>query len=744
MALKIKNASGTVVKVPSLKEVNDRITARIQSSTEFKTINSSPIYGTGNFSLEPAITAGTSTQYWTGAKTWQSPDTAPVSASTNLITSGAVYDAIEDVIAGGITYDTTIASGGQLSVKSGLIYSDIKVPLTTHIADTSIHVTTADKTNWNGKQAAITATGILKGDGTGGITTAVADTDYQSVLSTYTALTNGLYKITTNSYGQVSLGTAVVKSDITSLGIPGSDTQYSNATTLADGLMSKEDKAKLDGIEDDSQENVIESISINGVAQTITSKNVDLPAYPVINNNTITINSSNTSSLTPGSDTFTLNGTATTIDLHEISKTGDYGDLLNTPDLTLKADKVTSATSGNFAGLNSSGNLTDSGYDASDFDAAGSAATVQTNLTAHTSNTSNPHQTTLSQAATAQGTALTVVPAAGIYEGTDTSTTGATTKYQTKTEVEAIALSYQQGTAKYMGQLKYGSEDTTDMAAINSYNLTVGDKCGVHDTQLTYEYTAGTPSASDDVASVNSGYYWKAEANGTDEVGQYYDEVFWFGTWQNGITYYGEVSATITCSDAVTPIWDLIVYTNAIPDGSITDAKIGTRAVSDTTSAPANNYTAKSLTSWLQQFYSNIKYLDGYKADKVTSATAGNFAGLDTNGNLTDSNYTASSFILSSNLNASTLSTTSTTTVPSEKTVADAISAVNTSITSSIGDGKLTITLAPADGSTVTNTEFTANQAANASTTISVPAAYTIGADGGGSSASIEADWTTV
>lgn len=34
---------------------------------------------------------------------------------------------------------------------------------------------------------------------------------------------------------------------------------------------------------------------------------------------------------------------------------------------TNKADKVASATSGNFAGLNSSGNLTDSGYDATDF-----------------------------------------------------------------------------------------------------------------------------------------------------------------------------------------------------------------------------------------------------------------------------------------------------------------------------------------------------------------------------------------
>jgi len=37
------------------------------------------------------------------------------------------------------------------------------------------------------------------------------------------------------------------------------------------------------------------------------------------------------------------------------------------PDITVKADKVTNATSGNFAGLDSNGNLTDSGKKASDF-----------------------------------------------------------------------------------------------------------------------------------------------------------------------------------------------------------------------------------------------------------------------------------------------------------------------------------------------------------------------------------------
>ena len=45
-------------------------------------------------------------------------------------------------------------------------------------------------------------------------------------------------------------------------------------------------------------------------------------------------------------------------------------------DYSGKADKVASATSGNFAGLDTEGNLTDSGKKASDFDEAGAAAAV--------------------------------------------------------------------------------------------------------------------------------------------------------------------------------------------------------------------------------------------------------------------------------------------------------------------------------------------------------------------------------
>lgn len=59
---------------------------------------------------------------------------------------------------------------------------------------------------------------------------------------------SGLYKVTVDAQGHVSGAEAVTKEDITGLGIPGQDTTYQKATQQADGLMSKEDKVKLDGM----------------------------------------------------------------------------------------------------------------------------------------------------------------------------------------------------------------------------------------------------------------------------------------------------------------------------------------------------------------------------------------------------------------------------------------------------------------------------------------------------------------
>lgn len=67
----------------------------------------------------------------------------------------------------------------------------------------------------------------------------------------YTPETNGFYKVTVDEMGHISGAEKVTKKDITDLGIPESDTAYNTVTPEADGLMSAEDKEKLDSFEED-------------------------------------------------------------------------------------------------------------------------------------------------------------------------------------------------------------------------------------------------------------------------------------------------------------------------------------------------------------------------------------------------------------------------------------------------------------------------------------------------------------
>lgn len=77
----------------------------------------------------------------------------------------------------------------------------------------------------------------------------------------YTQRASGLYKVTVDATGHVSAVEAVTKEDITGLGIPAQDTTYAPATSEANGLMSKEDKAKLDGMEVATLEEVQEMLN---------------------------------------------------------------------------------------------------------------------------------------------------------------------------------------------------------------------------------------------------------------------------------------------------------------------------------------------------------------------------------------------------------------------------------------------------------------------------------------------------
>lgn len=66
----------------------------------------------------------------------------------------------------------------------------------------------------------------------------------------HTSHSKNFYKFANDGQGHVSGAEKVTKSDITALGIPGQDTTYGNATQSVSGLLSANDKKKLDAIEE--------------------------------------------------------------------------------------------------------------------------------------------------------------------------------------------------------------------------------------------------------------------------------------------------------------------------------------------------------------------------------------------------------------------------------------------------------------------------------------------------------------
>ena len=128
------------------------------------------------------------------------------------------------------------------------------------------------------------------------------NTAYQHATEKGSAFASGLYKITTNAQGHVTAATAVTKSDITALGIPGQDTNttYGVASSSANGLMSAADKAKLDGIASGANKYTLPTASSSTLGGVKTGANIT--------------NSSGTISLTKANVTAALGYTPPTTD----------------------------------------------------------------------------------------------------------------------------------------------------------------------------------------------------------------------------------------------------------------------------------------------------------------------------------------------------------------------------------------------------------------------------------------------
>lgn len=120
----------------------------------------------------------------------------------------------------------------------------------------------------------------------------------------YTAKNSGLYKVTVDNTGHISAATAVAKSDITALGIPGSDTNttYDTATQSADGLMSSEDKTKLDGIDSQANKYTHPSQSLGTLPSSASLKKIKYDANGHITATSDVVKADITALGIPGSD----------------------------------------------------------------------------------------------------------------------------------------------------------------------------------------------------------------------------------------------------------------------------------------------------------------------------------------------------------------------------------------------------------------------------------------------------------
>ncbi|MCL1902426.1 MAG: YadA C-terminal domain-containing protein, partial [Alphaproteobacteria bacterium] len=143
------------------------------------------------------------------------------------------------------------------------------------------------------------------------------------------------------------------------------------------------------------------------------------------------------------------------------------------------------------------------------------------------------------------------------------------------------------------------------------------------------------------------------------------------------MTAFGDSLGALAGKDTVgeNDIDNNAITRNKIKDGEVTNSKLGSGSVSwdklngstqddikkgmkaydalDDINAAIDEKADKDYVDTELANKADQSYVDtalGGKADKVAGATAGNFAGLDSTGNLTDSGFNASSFVQSSNI----------------------------------------------------------------------------------------------
>jgi hypothetical protein len=270
-----------------------------------------------------------------------------------------------------------------------------------------------------------------------------------------------------------------------------------------------------------------------------------------------------------------------------------------------KADKVTSAIANNFAGLNASGNLIDSGKSASDFESAGAALAAQ----------SAAISAAAADATTKANAAQTAAEA--------TAAADATSKANAAKQ-DAIS----DAATKYV--------PLTEKATANGV-ATLGSDGKVLNSQLPATALGGVASVTDNVSgalvdnSDSANPKIKRDTTKVDKVTSAGVGNFARFVSGGGIEDSGKKAADFDLAGAAQDVQDNLDTHEARTDNphNVTKSQVGLGNVDNTAD------TAKPVST-AQQTALNAK------ADKVSSATAGDLAGLDASGNLTDSGVSVS------------------------------------------------------------------------------------------------------
>jgi len=223
----IKNitVSGTTVTIT--RGNGTSFTVKTQdTNTTYSAMTGASSSAAGAAGLVPAPAAGKQASFLRGDGTWATPTDTKYTHPTHTAYTSGLYKVTVDA-SGHVTSATAVT-------KDDITALGIPSTNTTYSAMTGASSSAAGAAGLVPAPAAGKQSSFLRGDGTWAVPT---DTKYTH--PSYTEQATGLYKITVDTTGHVSAVTAVTKDDITSLGIPSTNTTYSNMTAATSSAAGK-------------------------------------------------------------------------------------------------------------------------------------------------------------------------------------------------------------------------------------------------------------------------------------------------------------------------------------------------------------------------------------------------------------------------------------------------------------------------------------------------------------------------